>query len=1025
MNVTGIAESAAGRADGISGADSMIPGERHLKTGPKFDALRRYNLIRHVVKNDSASGAQATINPMDRLPGDIGYSMSVSQRDLGQYQRVELGGTAADLTAVDRPNIHPIMAEASCAFDFSCFDIPGATDPARKYGVRAHLYPTVKLWNPYNVSLKIPDYVYLIRCIGDSRLPSGNNLAQTMDFKAGVPAAYQRSEHLQAFRNHMGSHDAGAKGNPLDAGEIRRYFGFLVKSVTIEPGETVVFSPDWKSGKATLSSPGARGTAKYGFDFSDNPMTASAYPGEGSFYLDFPNIFGTRHSTYGFEGSHMWTPETGAGEQAMLKAVPSGTTGGLDYKTVAVSPGSAKNFPTVAYLNTSPAGLFYDMNGVQHASYLGLKTMEGQTGGTALAHYPANGVGNKRLSVFTEEDIGPPPRFWRYGMRLHYYDELGGIMDGFYPDFYGNNSGSNTAGEVINGMSLFDSWNPRAAFSHTSWISQNAVWSLWSTGTHYKPAMFPLITGGDAADAPFGPVNGKYLANPLSAGEGRGSEPVQDQRIVIYHLPRPEIPLMSLADLRHAELSYSPWHPAYIVGRGKADGRSDPDATIIRASNAYSALGFSTLTPESSQRWTKNVVSSEQHNRKNPTASWGWLNQDRSVIGKVKASLDDPGSFSSTASTHDDEILVYDIAYEVNHALWDRFFLSSIPYDASGNPVWYKDDPLANNRLHLGLTAEDASRQFEDGLSGSRPGFFAYHQSGRYLMNRGAFNVNSTSVDAWKVMLNSLRGLHRQAAVDGKSSAGYGGTAFSGLLFPGISEGQKAASNTDSQVFAGYRELDDSEIEDLAEAIVEQVKLRGPFLTLGDFVNRRLVTIDSGTSPQLTATEGTALMSPLEAAIELSGINSSLQTGADNAPLGNTADDRLGDPFSHWMDKRLMNRWKTAGLPGYLDQGALLSSLGSAMTTRGDTFVIRAYGEARSAANSGTVLARAWCEAVVQRSTDYVNPEDDAMEPLTVATSSNPANTDRAFNTQLSEESRRYGRRYIITQFRWLHHDEV
>ena len=34
-----------------------------------------------------------------------------------------------------------------------------------------------------------------------------------------------------------------------------------------------------------------------------------------------------------------------------------------------------------------------------------------------------------------------------------------------------------------------------------------------------------------------------------------------------------------------------------------------------------------------------------------------------------------------------DEVLAYDIAYEVNHNLWDGYFFSSIPLDAGGRTI--------------------------------------------------------------------------------------------------------------------------------------------------------------------------------------------------------------------------------------------------------------------------------------------------------------------------------------------------
>lgn len=51
--------------------------------------------------------------------------------------------------------------------------------------------------------------------------------------------------------------------------------------------------------------------------------------------------------------------------------------------------------------------------------------------------------------------------------------------------------------------------------------------------------------------------------------------------------------------------------------------------------------------------------------------------------------------------------------------------------------------------------------------------------------------------------------------------------------------------------------------------------------------------------------------------------------------------------------------------PGYLIQSDVLAVLGNILTTRDDTFTVRAYGELAN--REGVVLSRAWCEAVVQR----------------------------------------------------------
>ena len=95
------------------------------------------------------------------------------------------------------------------------------------------------------------------------------------------------------------------------------------------------------------------------------------------------------------------------------------------------------------------------------------------------------------------------------------------------------------------------------------------------------------------------------------------------------------------------------------------------------------------------------------------------------------------------------------------------------------------------------------------------------------------------------------------------------------------------------------------------------------------------------------------------------------------------------------------------GAPGWIRQADILRPIAPILTVRDDTFTIRAYGDALD--QSGKVIAKAWCEAVVKRTREFSNSSDaaDSIDP--------PVN---AFNTT-------YGRRYQIVSFRWLNSDEV
>ena len=92
----------------------------------------------------------------------------------------------------------------------------------------------------------------------------------------------------------------------------------------------------------------------------------------------------------------------------------------------------------------------------------------------------------------------------------------------------------------------------------------------------------------------------------------------------------------------------------------------------------------------------------------------------------------------------------------------------------------------------------------------------------------------------------------------------------------------------------------------------------------------------------------------------------------------------------------------------YLTQGDVLQSLAPILQVRSDYFRIRTCGEALD--SNGKVAARAWCEALVQRTSDYLNPVDPAHRT--------PAELSSAVN-------RNFGRRYQIVSFRWLNSYEI
>lgn len=344
-----------------------------------------------------------------------------------------------------------------------------------------------------------------------------------------------------------------------------------------------------------------------------------------------------------------------------------------------------------------------------------------------------------------------------------------------------------------------------------------------------------------------------------------------------------------------------------------------------------------------------------------------------------------------------------DHAWLANRVMWDRYWLSGL---RPGNELtgFLDGEPLPYNpRLRPWLGSHGKSEVASE-LAGSD----GWKIAAAHSLMKGVFNVHSTSVEAWRAVLSSLRGGDVPIAVP---PAGGGRPPLSmiareeatdGTPLPRLLDGPADAMEVPAQAnnqkrWAGFRELTDSEIDELANRIVENIRERGPFLSMGEFVNRR-----AGSQ-----TYGESLRGALQEAIEEAGLNNkSAVVGARKVTPENAVEFQYANPKAAEGDTE-----STAA--AYLTQGDLLSAIGSALAVRSDTFVIRAYGEARDGA--GRLLAKATCEAVIQRLPDYIDPQDAADAPLAA---------NQAGPELKSRVNQIFGRRMEIVSFRWLG-DEV
>lgn len=351
----------------------------------------------------------------------------------------------------------------------------------------------------------------------------------------------------------------------------------------------------------------------------------------------------------------------------------------------------------------------------------------------------------------------------------------------------------------------------------------------------------------------------------------------------------------------------------------------------------------------------------------------------------------------------------HDHSFLLNSLLYDRFYFAGLASRQGnfvtgatqadlarsmmeGNTESDLLDPRFVPYLPDGETLEEAVSALSVPSNNSDLEAQARTRAASHQMMKGAFNVNSTSHPAWKAMLASLHAPKAKKFMVNLSAAGARVEDLKVLEDKAVRYSRFSMPNNDApesssdkqRVFQGPRDITDAELDSLAGEIVKQVRERGPFLSMGEFVNRQLGSND-------LAQKG-ALQSAIDAT-SINGNGSVLASTGYPLPAGS----------ARYPNPKAMEGRSDQGAAGYLTQADLLAVLGNAATVRSDTFTVRAYGDVRNASNK--VVARAWCEAVVQRVPDYVSAED--MSHVL------PADLKSAAN-------KTFGRKLLMTSFRWI-----
>ncbi len=277
--------------------------------------------------------------------------------------------------------------------------------------------------------------------------------------------------------------------------------------------------------------------------------------------------------------------------------------------------------------------------------------------------------------------------------------------------------------------------NVRGFFANTRWDSPLNLPLLAAYSAENRGEADEMIMQMSTVDSPKGYT---YW--------GAGRDPsFGTERVILFDIPRSD--LVSLGQLQHAGAGRFSYEPSYIVGNSYANPRI------------------------SQTNWKQSITDTFS------TAARG--------LGSYPIN----GSFN-----------LYDASYLVNEVLWDRYTFTTIPQMADN--VGALSEPAVDDVLFEDLVAGDVklanARYLPYAPAGSKfdrdtlqmasdkttgTGAF-YHNAGHVVVD-GAFNVNSTSVDAWEAFLSSTHSLP-VAKINEKGEVSGFDLTVDGVRFPRV-----------------------------------------------------------------------------------------------------------------------------------------------------------------------------------------------------------------------------------------------